>query len=76
MNKWYDNEVSMGIMKKKYLHEGETADDFIPRVAGIFSDGLRQEAQEALENCDFLPAGRTLYGAGYKGERKVSMSNC
>ena len=66
----------MGIMKKKYLHEGETADDFIPRVAGIFSDGLRQEAQEALENCDFLPAGRTLYGAGYKGERKVSMSNC
>ena len=35
--KWYDNEISMGIMKRKYLHEGETPDDFIPRVASIFS---------------------------------------
>jgi len=21
--KWYDNEISMGIMKRKYLYEGE-----------------------------------------------------
>ena len=76
LNKWYDNEVSMGIMKKKYLHEGETADDFIPRVAGIFSEDLQPKAKEVLENCEFIPAGRTLYGAGYKGKRKVSTSNC
>lgn len=66
----------MGIMKKKYLHEGETADDFIPRVAGIFSEDLQPKAKEVLENCEFIPAGRTLYGAGYKGKRKVSTSNC
>ena len=35
--KWYDNEISMGIMKRKYLHEGETPDDFIPRVASILN---------------------------------------
>lgn len=66
----------MGIMERKYLHEGETPDDFIPRVAGIFSEDLQPKAKEVLENCEFIPAGRTLYGAGYKGKRKVSTSNC
>lgn len=73
---WYDNEISRGIMQKKYLHEGEGPQDLIPRVVGIFSDELRGAAREVLRNGDFLPAGRTLYGAGCKGKRKVSMSNC
>lgn len=74
--KWYDNEISIGIMKRKYLHEGESPDDFIPRVASIFSDSLRDSAIEVLTNADFLPAGRTLFGAGFKGKRKLSLSNC
>lgn len=74
--KWYDNEISMGIMTRKYLHDGEKPKDFIPRLVSIFSKDLQPKAKKVLENADFLPAGRTLYGAGYKGERKVSMSNC
>ena len=73
---WHDNEISKGIMTKKYLHEGEETSAFLPRVASIFSPKLRGKALKALENADFLPAGRTLFGAGYKGKRKVSMSNC
>ncbi len=73
---WYDNEVSMGIMERKYLHEGEKPEDFIPRVASIFSEELKPRVSKALENADFLPAGRSLFGAGYKGKRKLSMSNC
>ena len=63
-------------MKKKYLHEGEKPEDFIPRVCSIFSDEVKPKAEKVLNNADFLPAGRTLTGAGYKGTRKVSMSNC
>ena len=74
--KWYDNEISLGIMTRKYLHEGESPEEFIPRVASIFSDELRDQARQVLENADFLPAGRTLFGAGFKGHRKVSLSNC
>jgi ribonucleoside-diphosphate reductase alpha chain len=73
---WYDNEISMGIMQRKYLHPGEKPEDFIPRVVSIFSDFLQDEARNVLENADFLPAGRTLFGAGFKNDRKVSLSNC
>ena len=73
---WYENTNSMGIMKRKYLHEGEKPEDFIPRVASIFEGDLKRKAIEVLSNADFLPAGRTLFGAGYKGSRKVSLSNC
>lgn len=73
---WYDNENSMGIMKKKYLHEGEKPEDLIPRICSIFSDEVKPKAEKVLNNADFLPAGRTITGAGYKGTRKVSMSNC
>ena len=73
---WYDNEISMGIMTRKYLHPGEKPEDFIPRVVSIFSDELKPKAQAVLENAHFLPAGRTLFGAGFKGKRKVSLSNC
>ena len=76
MNKWYENEISMGIMTRKYLHPGEKPEEFIPRVVAIFSDELRPKATEVLNNADFLPAGRTLFGAGFKGKRKLSTSNC
>ena len=74
--KWYDNEISMGIMTRKYLHEGEKPEEFIPRLASIFSDEIKDDAYTLLDKAWFLPAGRTLFGAGYKGERKVSLSNC
>lgn len=73
---WYDNEISMGIMTRKYLHPGEKPENFIPRVVSIFSDELKPKAQAVLENAHFLPAGRTLFGAGFKGKRKLSISNC
>jgi ribonucleoside-diphosphate reductase alpha chain len=73
---WYDNEISMGIMTRKYLHPEEKPEDFIPRVVSIFSDELKPKAQAVLENAHFLPAGRTLFGAGFKGKRKLSISNC
>lgn len=73
---WYDNEISMGIMTKKYLHPGEKPEDLIPRVVSIFSDDLKPKAKKVLDNADFLPAGRTLFGAGKKGKRKLSISNC
>ena len=76
-SKWYNNEVTQGILHKKYLHEGEeTFDDLINRVSSIFSEDIREDVKEALYNADLCPAGRTLYGAGMKGKQKVSISNC
>ena len=76
-SKWYNNEVTQGILHKKYLHEGEeTFDDLVNRVSSIFSEDIREDVKEALYNADLCPAGRTLYGAGRKGKQKVSISNC
>ena len=45
--KWYDNEVSQGILKKKYYHKGElTPSEFIERVSNIFSDELKPKFKE------------------------------
>lgn len=74
--KWWDNEISLGIMEKKYLHDGESPEDLLKRVSSIFSKELQPLAYKVLSSADFMPAGRTLFGAGYKGERKVSLSNC
>ena len=74
--KWWDNEISLGIMRKKYLHDGEAPEDLLKRVSSIFSKELQPLAYKVLSSADFMPAGRTLFGAGYKGERKVSLSNC
>lgn len=77
MNKnWNESLVASTILKKKYFHEGETFDDFINRVSGIFSTGLQEQVRNALLNADFFPAGRSLHGAGAKGKFKASMSNC
>lgn len=74
---WYDNEVTQGILQKKYLHEGEkTFDDLVNRVSSIYSEDIRKDIRNALYNADFSPAGRTLYAVGMKGKRKLSVSNC
>lgn len=78
MKKWYENEVSQGILKEKYYHQGETSpEQFMDRVSSVFSDtSFRSRMRSYLENAEFCPAGRTLYAAGAKGKFKVSMSNC
>lgn len=75
---WYDNEVTQGILKNKYLHEGEkTFGDLVNRVSSIYSDDIRDGVKEALYNADFCPAGRTIYAAGMKGKgMNLSLSNC
>ena len=78
MKKWYENEVSQGILKEKYYHQGETSpEQFMDRVSSVFNDtSFRSRMRSYLENAEFCPAGRTLYAAGAKGKFKVSMSNC
>ena len=75
---WYDNEVTQGILKKKYLHEGEeTFEDLVNRVSSIYSEDIREDVKQAMLNADLSPAGRTLYAAGMKGKgRKLTGSNC
>ena len=73
---FYDNEISMGIMEKKYLQPGETPEQWLDRVVSIFSPDLQDDIRYAISQADFLPAGRTLAGAGLKGKRKMSTSNC
>lgn len=75
---WYDNEVTQGILKKKYLHEGEeTFEDLVNRVSSIYSEDIREDVKTAMMNADLSPAGRTLYAAGMKGKgKKLTGSNC
>ena len=76
MTNWYDNEITRGILKAKYLHEGEDSfENLVDRVSSIFGD-IKDEVKTAMLNADITPAGRILYGAGYKDDRKVSLSNC
>ena len=74
--KWYESEISKGIMQKKYFHEGEDVFSFIDRVCSIYSPEVKEKLHEALLNADFCPDGRILYGAGSKGKFKATMSNC
>lgn len=77
MQKWYDNEVSKGIFKNKYFHQGETSpEQVIDRVSSIFSKELSQRFHEAFSAGDICPSGRTIYCAGAKGKYKVSPSSC
>ena len=58
---WYDNEITQGILKKKYLHDGEKSyEDLVNRVASIYSDDIKDKVKEAMLNADLSPAGRTL----------------
>ncbi len=73
---WYETEIAQQILSKKYFHDGETFETFVDRVASIFSDGLRDDIRKSIVNADFLPAGRSLYGAGAKDKFRSTMSNC
>lgn len=74
---WWDNEITQNILKKKYLHDGEsTIHDLINRVTSIFSDDIKEEVKKAMYNGDFCPAGRTLYAAGMKGKEYLTTANC
>ena len=74
---WYDNEITQGILKKKYLHDGEKSyTDLVNRVASIYSDDIKDKVKEAMLNADLSPAGRTLYGIGYKDKKRLTISNC
>ena len=86
---WWRDTIPQNILKKKYFHEeelkvAETDFDkaflmFVERVAGIFpkdKDKIGEFVAESIIDDTFLPAGRTLYGAGAKGKFKASLSNC
>lgn len=74
---WYETLAGSEITSKKYFHEGENFSDFVWRIGSIFSTpDLQSDIIFAIENADFFPAGRSLYGAGSKGKFKCSMSNC
>lgn len=74
---WYEDEITQGILHNKYLHEGEkTFEDLVERVSSIYSDDIKEEIKPALYNADFCPGGRTLYAAGMKGKKRLSLSNC
>lgn len=74
---WYNNEITKGLLDKKYLHDGEKdIHDLINRVSSIYSDDIREDVKQALYNGDFCPAGRTLYAAGSKGKKRLTLANC
>lgn len=86
---WWKDTIPQNILKKKYFHEeelkvAETDFDkaflmFVERVASIFpkdKDKIGEFVAESIVDGTFLPAGRTLYGAGSKGKFKASLSNC
>lgn len=86
---WWKDTIPQNILKKKYFHEeelkvAETDFDkaflmFVERVASIFpkdKDKIGEFVAESIVDGTFLPAGRTLYGAGAKGKFKASLSNC
>ena len=77
MINWYENPVSIEVMKAKYLHEGEKDHyDLIHRVCSIFTPDLGEKVQQLMFEGRFFPAGRSLYGAGSKGKFNATMSNC
>lgn len=77
MNNWYDNEITQGILKKKYLQDDEsTFIDLVHRLGSIFDTKIRKDVETAVLNADICPAGRTLAGAGLKDKKKVTLSNC
>lgn len=74
---WWENEITEGIVKRKYAHEGEkTFVDVVNRVSSIYSPEVSKRLKNAMMNQEFCPAGRILYGAGSKGKFKATTSNC
>lgn len=74
---WYENPLCLNIVKKKYLHDGETSyTDLLNRVCDILDEDIRSDIYNMMEEGTFFPGGRTLYGAGSKGKFNATMSNC
>ena len=74
---WYEEKVAKEILKRKYLHDGETFNDFVKRVSSIFEVSIRDKMRKAIRNGDFFPAGRILYGAGLEKQGKhATPFNC
>lgn len=74
---WYKEKVAKEILKRKYLHDGETFNDFVKRVSSIFEVSIRDKMRKAIRNGDFFPAGRILYGAGLEKQGKhATPFNC
>lgn len=84
---WWKDTIAHNILTKKYFHEDELAlaetdyeaafFKFVKRVASIFPDNnIRTFVENSIFDGTFMPAGRTLYGAGAKGKFKASLSNC
>lgn len=74
---WYEEKVAKEILKRKYLHDGETFNGFVKRVSSIFEVSIRDKMRKAIRNGDFFPAGRILYGAGLEKQGKhATPFNC
>ena len=77
MSNWYQDPTGHGIVREKYLHEGEAGfADAAKRITACFSPCLQQRMKAALLNADFFPAGRSLYALGCKGKFRATTSNC
>ena len=70
---WFNREIGKGVLSKKYLHDGESFADLVNRVTEV--SGI-PEMNDYIVNADFFPAGRAIVGAGLKGKKRVSTSNC
>lgn len=84
---WWNNTIPQQILLKKYFHDEEVKEAendfdrafemFAQRVASIFPDEkIKDFVYRGIYDGTFMPAGRTLYGAGAKGKFKASLSNC
>lgn len=71
MKKWLnDNELSLTILKNKYLKDNETFEHFIDRISN-----KDEELKELILSKKFIFGGRILSNRGIEG-RKYSLSNC
>lgn len=71
--KWYENEITETIVKKKYAYGNESSfEDIVERVSSAYTE--KDKIKEAMLNGEFTPAGRTLVGMGTP--QKVVYNNC
>ena len=74
---WYENDLSLKIMEKKYLHSDEkTYEEFLNRIIKIFDKDLQKNLYKLMKAGSFFPGGRSLYGIGSKGKFNATVSNC
>lgn len=73
LNEWLEGkQLGIDIVKRKYLQEGETFDEWVDRITAG-----NEKFKELIENKKFLPGGRILANRGLtKNGIKSSLSNC